>query len=101
MGQDETLGAYLGQMLFQGLQAEMILDDLLVHVGFGDEKVGAMRQRNERFRPFGIAGIGDNAAFGLDPEPEKRTAGIAVHDGVGGHLHAAKTAALFRDERDD
>src|SRR6266436_2230741 len=54
MGEDQTFGVDLGQMRFQCFQAEMVLDDLVVVIRFGDEQVGLARRRDQRLRPFGI-----------------------------------------------
>jgi hypothetical protein len=43
MGQDHPPGVDLRQMRFQRLQAEVVLHDLVVIVGLGNEQVGAAR----------------------------------------------------------
>src|SRR5262245_61603683 len=66
VGEDQLSGIDLAEMRFERLQAEMVLDDPVVIIGFGDEQVGIARRRDQRFRPFGVGAVADDAAFRLD-----------------------------------
>ena len=100
MGQNEPLRFDFGQMGLQRFQAEVILHDLVVIVSFGDEQVGVACERDQRLRPFGVGALGDDAAFGLDPVGEKRTAGFAVHHRKRRDIYRAECARFPRLESD-
>ncbi len=59
--QHKPFGVDLGKMCFQRLQAEMVLDDLVVIIGLGNEQVGTARRRDQRIGPFGVGAVGDDA----------------------------------------
>ena len=101
MGQYQLLRVDLGQMGLERFQAEVVLDDLVVIIRLGDEQISAARRRNQRFRPFGVGAVGDDAALGLDAIGEERSAGFAMHHGKGRHLYRAERAGFFGLERDD
>ena len=88
-------------MRFQRFQAEVIFYDLVVVISFCNEQVGVARRRDQRLRPFGIGAVGDDAAFGLDPVGQERTAGQAVYHRKRCHFHRAECLRLPRLERND
>src|SRR5262249_34555425 len=47
VGEDQLFGIDLAEMGFERLQAEMVLDDLLVIIGFRDEQVGVSSRRDQ------------------------------------------------------
>src|SRR5262245_18836693 len=65
VSEDQLPGIDLAEMGFQRLQAEMVLDDPLVIIGFRDEQVRMPRRRDQRLRPFGVGAVADGAAFRL------------------------------------
>jgi hypothetical protein len=71
MRQDQLFRVDLRQVRFQRLQAEMVLDDLVVVIRLGNEQVRATRRRDQRIRPFGIGAVDDDAALGLDGDRPK------------------------------
>ena len=101
MREYQPLRFNLGQMRLKRFQAEVVLHDLVVIIGLGNEEIGVACRGDQRLRPFGVGAVGDDAAFGLNAIGQKRTAGFTVYHRRRRDVHRAERPRLLRLEHDN